>query len=1014
MAAGAGHSFPWLLAARVLRDGVKLSAEELFDVLRWYAQNRGYLQPSWSAERPEEINQEDTEKVENAKNAMEQYGVSTMAETHCAMHGIDDLYTAGPDLKRYIKGENLAFPRETVVAEVEAILAAQSELLGARLENWVEGLCHDWEQLELPGVKLPGHFEGGMLFGQRKPRFDNRIIPLCPLSLTRTEDKGIQGIKVPKKHSREFLEFRFAMLLANLKLKTSEDGNRPINAAERKAIWKRMQLRGFASKSQFADLIQECTGLNLYAAESSIVSTEDSEGLDLHPEKRVLLKPLQLGRYKLPGEKLDQLWSAVPQSILEEVFRGKPTTWLKIIEMGGEHLHELVTSLAKLNKKATEESIASALAENVALKKISGRAPFCRAKMKEAVSWVLSGRHPAESPCPDAPEGGPLYRSAESINLERDLPLDCLSNNHLVRHRLKILERLVVDIIREYADGDARNVTTVIVEAARDLREYSGMSAQEKVRAFLDKQRPFRTAAQKLEKDIEEAGIQSKITYSLIRKVRIWEEQGKECPYTGRKISLRDILEGRVDREHIIPRSVRPSDALDAMVLTFDEVNRRKGNLTAMQFIESMAGKDVREKGDGWKYRTPEQFRKAVEKMRPKGRLKNAVERNALKRCNWLLTKEYDPGKDGFLNRDLTQTSYINKLAAIQVSRTLRKQGAVIDPIHLEGSVTSFFRRSWNLGQLLAEIDPVFRDPETGRALDKGQLREVTHLHHAVDALTMGLIPFAVPNIKRRDVREWIARASIPGEHDREILLEGGRDVFRWKGSRYFDLAPLPDDLKKRACAALDERRVVQHVPSSMHGLRIDENAFGLLYEQDRKLTVQGYSRDLNDPQKRRKKRHLDRPFTSKNALGFANNCINPFDDQAGKLSKNSSLIMVNENYGVALLNNGSAEVIPFINVWKWLKELKSRNKGIPPVVLKKGILIDVNSKSKYAGIWKVAGIKDTKAGIKLSILRPEMVKPSGKWSQIVKYNQYYVDKASLKTLLDNGLSIVPQRYCGI
>jgi CRISPR-associated endonuclease Csn1 len=44
-----GHSVPWLLAARVLaartekeREKAKLTSEELWDVLRWYAHNRGY------------------------------------------------------------------------------------------------------------------------------------------------------------------------------------------------------------------------------------------------------------------------------------------------------------------------------------------------------------------------------------------------------------------------------------------------------------------------------------------------------------------------------------------------------------------------------------------------------------------------------------------------------------------------------------------------------------------------------------------------------------------------------------------------------------------------------------------------------------------------------------------------------------------------------------------------------------------------------------------------------------
>ena len=37
-----GCAWPWLLAARVLRGGEKLTWPELWDVVRWYAHSRGY------------------------------------------------------------------------------------------------------------------------------------------------------------------------------------------------------------------------------------------------------------------------------------------------------------------------------------------------------------------------------------------------------------------------------------------------------------------------------------------------------------------------------------------------------------------------------------------------------------------------------------------------------------------------------------------------------------------------------------------------------------------------------------------------------------------------------------------------------------------------------------------------------------------------------------------------------------------------------------------------------------
>ncbi len=86
-----GCAWPWLLAARVLRGGKLLTWPELWDVLRWYAHNRGYDgNRRWSAAEAE-AQAEDTEKEENARTLMDKYGVKTMAETFCAELKLDPL-----------------------------------------------------------------------------------------------------------------------------------------------------------------------------------------------------------------------------------------------------------------------------------------------------------------------------------------------------------------------------------------------------------------------------------------------------------------------------------------------------------------------------------------------------------------------------------------------------------------------------------------------------------------------------------------------------------------------------------------------------------------------------------------------------------------------------------------------------------------------------------------------------------------------------------------------------------
>ena len=88
-------------------------------------------------------------------------------------------------------------------------------------------------------------------------------------------------------------------------------------------------------------------------------------------------------------------------------------------------------------------------------------------------------------------------------------------------------------------------------------------------------------------------GKPNTVTPGLIRKARIAEDLGWCCPYTGMTFEPIDLVTHRVDKDHIIPRSQRTSDSLDSLVITFSEINRWKGNRTALQFVQDEQGKSV-------------------------------------------------------------------------------------------------------------------------------------------------------------------------------------------------------------------------------------------------------------------------------------------------------------------------------------------------------------------------------------------------------------------------------------
>src|SRR5205814_5410338 len=107
------------------------------------------------------------------------------------------------------------------------------------------------------------------------------------------------------------------------------------------------------------------------------------------------------------------------------------------------------------------------------------------------------------------------------------------TNNHLVRHRLLILERLLNDIIKEYAGGDKARVARITIEVNRDLREMSGKTAKEKAQDLGLRIANHHAVAAKLEKAFAEEGTRMPVTAGLIRNARGGEDLGWKSPYTG-------------------------------------------------------------------------------------------------------------------------------------------------------------------------------------------------------------------------------------------------------------------------------------------------------------------------------------------------------------------------------------------------------------------------------------------------------------------------------------------------
>jgi len=1026
-------SSPWQLAAFVLAGGGLLTWRQLWDVLRWYAHNRGYDgNRRWS--RQSDDTDADTEKVTNAKALYQRYGTQTMAETLCKHLAVDPM---GPTAASHIrfKDLNAAFPREDVEAEVRLILTKHLGKLSGVTPELIRALIGNdrddetaWAAIDCPSLKMRLNYFGSLLFGQLIPRFENRIIATCPISFERcyqavfaeTADsakashEAEKQAKVPSKECVEFYRYRWAMQVANIRISTGDKQSRPLSSQERNTLNARIEERGFFTAGEFKSAVQQITG----------AVTSNLTQMLLHPDaaEALVLDPVR----KLIHTKLENIWPTLTsQAQKRAAGKWRRGAAIKLGALGDWCGSERGAFDAAIKRRLEGEgtrrtrnqkpiNINDLLGESFSADSISGRAPFHRSVLREVVEFVFAtDRHPAE-------EGGPLFRSESLRQTQLQRAIENQTNNHLIRNRLTLLDRLHRDVLKEYAGGDPSKVSRVTIEVNRDIREFSGKTAKDIAMDLGSRLSNFKGVVKKLERDLEGQNI--RISPGLIRKARIAEDLGWRCPYTGKDYDSFALVHTRVDKDHIIPRSLKPSDGLDALAITFPEVNKLKGNRTALRFVEEFQGQAVPGRPD-LTIVTLRQYQAYVDRLdTSKGH--DDDKRRKKRRKEALQLKDYVDKE--FTPRDLTQTSHLVRLGAQLLERVYipQKQKPVITSI--PGSVTGAVRKSWRIIGCLAGINQSL--PADSVDISKGDLRESTHLHHALDACVQALASSLLP----RDGGIWeiLVKRRLNGQEQQiaKTRLSGIADV---DSEGRLRLRDLPKSLKEQIRDRLFEKRVVQHIPADQGGMACDQTIWRVFDPTDehpsakriekwlKALKIQVPARDADTVlivcRKRKdgmgaesgKLLHEGKiwrwvyDLKAKSALIG----LSPRDPEKAKLKLIKAVKVLGDNFGLAL--DPEPTILRPIKVWEQLAELRAKNGGKRPRVLRRGSLFYIPNKTgraDYRGIWVVRSIKLNQKqngtfGLFLDISTPDRIDCKGTGQKDVFIN------VNLNTLILDGLT---------
>jgi CRISPR-associated endonuclease Csn1 len=1012
-----GHPAPFLLAAAALQGHRKLNNHELWTVLRWYAHNRGYDGNSlWARD---ESNDDDTEKETNAKSLMAKYGTKTMCETVCAcleLNPVDNATRISSALP--YKTLNAAYPRQIVRAEVAELLRRQEGIKPETIRMLLKSEALTKEErtnLTTAGIKLPLRYHGGLLFGQLIPRFDNRIISRCPITWAKTYDEAIESgktekearhlaekfSKVPASKSAEFLEYRFARILANLRV-----NGEAISPDARLNLFDLAKQQGSLTPTD----LKKCLTALYPKAKTNI-----ADYFTLHPDsaKALVLDPVADAVRKASGKtsKLAPIWHLLDGDTQEKIkvrwSKNQGISLAEILQMSGNAdalIKELELAYAKANKpKNGKTKFADInqylLRTSIAPEFPTGRAPYARPVLKQVVAEVLAGSDPTKpaqktsaSEGENKPADGVLYQiqnpRSRANELRAERPIDQLTNNHLVRHRMLILDRLVADLAKEFTIPENPNI---IVEVARELKEFSGKTAKKISAELNSKLKDFKATITYLEKHAPDLPLNG----SLIRKARIAMDMDWQCPFTGDRYDAYDLT--KLEREHIIPYATRNSNALHALVLTWPEVNRMKGKRSALQFINEEGGKRVSNK-DNLSILPTKAYESLVDKLKVTGHDDDRRRQKARKAL--LLTTQLEEKDLGFTDGQLTQTSQLMKLAM----RGLKKQfpAAQIDPI--PGPVTAEIRKVWRLIGTLSLVCPEILDPE-GKPKPKDEIRSLTHMHHALDAATLAFISHYFPlrqhgqdqtgklwkaMLKRNKSSEEIdllARTGIYRRAARPRLQPDG-SIKEQADAQLRDLSP---DIKNALAHSLAQARVMQHIPADRSGAKAELTTWGVVKKEgegeDARFTLRQNSSVVEDGIRIRTAKERDE--RAGKLLG-----PNPKNDK-GKLAEIKGAMIIGENYGLAL--DPTPTVIPFHNVTARLAELRKANGGKHVRVIRNGNLINVVNWPGKNGNWKVMSCK---ASMKLDLAQPHETKSS--WREV-----------AISSLLSRGVIILPQRYTG-
>lgn len=360
------------------------------------------------------------------------------------------------------------------------------------------------------------------------------------------------------------------------------------------------------------------------------------------------------------------------------------------------------------------------------------------------------------------------YRhSARSLTREEIEHKEYRNQLDLIRHnslRSPVVEKIlnhtinvVNAVVSEFGKPDE-----IRIELARELKK------SRKEREEMTKSIRKATSEMEVYKAIikRDFGIDNPSKNDIIR-YRLYEElkgNGYKTLYSNTYIPKERLFSKDFDIEHIIPRARLFDDSYSNKTLEKRDINIRKGDMTAFDFIKSEYGETGLER-----------YTKTIEELfgkNPRSRKKKN-----------LLMKESDIPND-FLERDLRESQYIAKKAKEILEELAPKV------VSTTGSITCRLREDWQLVDIMRELNwskyealgmTTVDEDRNGnkRYRIEGWSKRNDHRHHAMDALTIAFTKESIINYLNNVNSRHTPTSEVYATEKKEMERRDGKLVFK-------------------------------------------------------------------------------------------------------------------------------------------------------------------------------------------------------------------------------------------